>query len=283
LAKIIHTSTGASNSPRELIVTPKIVGVPTGKLYLWTDENDYIEHTTFSGRIASVLNQVANPSPNVSSLICSGYDPSGNGREYPTVDGTQFDGINCLKFVAPSGSYGRTRLYLNRDSSYSDPYTGTTTSGLIKIVGRSGSFGEGIPLPGWGAAGGAAGVTFYCPPVANGQWQYQTDIYSFTDVGNPGDVPDPVNEWHLFTTVVQTSPTRIARLYIDGEKVFDVSLSSSPFLMTQHNDLYILNRSSNPINGIFTGYVAHTAAWVRPLSDSEVLRYWDVIKNKYGL
>lgn len=279
MAKIIHTSTGASNSPRELIVTPKLVGVPTSNLYLWTDENDYIEHTTFSGRIASVLNQVADPSPNVSRLICSGYDRSGNGGEYPTVDDTQFDGINCLKFIAPPNTgwgAGRTKLYLNRDSSYSDPYTGTTTSGLIKIVGRSGEWGEEIPLPGWGAAN----ATFYFPSVANGQWRCQTGV-SF-NVGNPGDVPDPVNEWHLFTTVVQTSPTNIARLYIDGEKVFDVSLSS-PYLQTQHYDVYILNRASNPISGIFTGYLAHSAAWVRPLSDSEVLRYWDVIKDKYGL
>lgn len=274
MTKIIHTSTGASNSPRELIVTPKIVGVPTGGLYLWTDENDYIEHTRFSGRIASVLNQVADPSPNVDRLICSGYDRSGKGGEYPTVDDTQFDGINCLKFIAPSGSGGRTRLYLDRDSSYSDPYTGTTTSGLIKIVGR-----REIPLPGWRTAG----VTFYFPSVANGQWRCQTGAYSFIDVGNPGDVPDPVNEWHLFTTVYQTTPTHIARLYIDGEKVFDVSFSSPPYSITQHYGTYILNRSTNPIDGIFTGYVAHTAAWVRPLSDSEVLRYWGVIKNKYGL
>lgn len=277
MAKIIHTSTGASNSPRELIVTPKIIGVPTGGLYLWTDENDYIEHTTFSGRIARVLNQVADPSPNVSGLYCDQWDPNYKGRGYPTVDTTQFEGINCLKFISPPGT-GRNYLRVNPKLNNLDPYTGTTTSGLIKI--SSGS----QPLPHTIIKVDVRySAIFYSPANVNGKWRCQDAIYNFFDVGDTDDFPDPVDEWHLFTTVVQTSPTGIARLYIDGEKVFDVSLSYSPYLATRLENIFMLNRNSNPLNGIFNGYVAHTAAWLRPLSDSEVLRYWGVIKNKYGL
>lgn len=292
MAIIQHESTGATNTPKGLTVTPKLIGLPTSGLILYTDENGWVEHGSFAGRIDTVANQVSETAVGIERLTCRGYAYISDGSEYPTVDSTQFRGINCLKFIAPRqySSFwreGRTMLRAVPGKTGISGFDGFTTSALMKIdPSLSPGYGrQSMPLPHTLPDSGVSGsAAFYLPATLGGNWEVQTATSTFINLG-AGTFSDPVGGWHLFTTVVRTNPNRVAKLYIDGVKVFGYNVVGEieRGQTTSVHNAYILNRNMNPMSRVFSGYLAHSAAWIKPLADADVLRYWDTIKEKYGL
>ena len=294
---IVHTSTGADNTPKLLEVNPKLIGIPQNALILYTDENGW-DTTSQPGKIMGMANQAINPAyPEVTGLSWTGYDPFGDKRYYPVFAGTLNDlpvvkfeqGYKASTFQSTRGAY-KTPTILRGGAAIQ----GTTTAALVAVskslFNNGGSAREkGNPAT---PIADITSATYNRCIIAPGTasvsgWTTNWGLQDVPGVSNFDQVPTSTigaieDTWAL-VMLVSDDTDSTCKLYVNGTLRYTWEDVAGSINGSTNIDLTFMNKKTSPVSNTFCGWFANAAAWLRALSPAEVSMYWEFIKAKYGL
>lgn len=285
---IAHVTPGSAN--KNLAVSG--IMLPTDSMYIYTD---YLGEWELDGaRVTSIPNQHVNPSIPVSSLGMVGYDgqnpylvkPLWGYYDQPNAERP----VRALKFArrwVGSPWFYSSRGSLRASVNVNVPgLSGVTAAILMKgdlsISSYDGSYRPPhIPMSITLDPSGNTMIELRSPSSINANWQLRYGVYDFIDI-NPADIGSIEQLWTVIA-ITYDLPTKEVRIYINGVFKKSVTIPGSVITATVISQNNYGNARSNPLDYCFSGYIAHTAAWARTLSNTDVLNHYKYIKNKYGL
>lgn len=276
----------------EKLLSVDVSILPTESMYIYTD---YLGEWELDGeRVTSISNQHVNPSIPVSSLGMFGYDgqnpylvkPLWGFYSQPNPERP----IRALKFVRRY--VGEPYFYSSNGGLLADVnanvpgLTGVTSAILMKGDLSISSYGPFIPPPHIPMSirlgiNGNKYLELWSPNSYNTNWQLRYGHYDFIDIP-PADIGSIEQLWTVIA-ITHDLPTKEVRIYINGVFKKSVTYPGSVYTETVIYKNMYGNTTSYPPRYCLTGYIAHTAAWARTLSDTDVLNHYNYIKNKYGL
>lgn len=291
MANIIHTSTGADNTPKNLEVMGYTMPVDHLILLINNESMD----TYRNGDIVSTLpNQSINTSlPELTSITAGSYDAYGG--ELATLSLNNMNGNKLTEMrtryinVSPwQPGWTRMRSIPNGvvGVHYEPGIGGISHSFLIypdvnfcttqnpSFYPPSTQYLLGIMEIG---SGNFTGLKCGTDTV---QWKYFSgNIYQTVDIGT---YPELNKNWYHIIIVETVGVSRSVKVYINGELALYHSLTDRVYpgniIALNH-----LNSNANPVSLQYNGYYAHGATWLKALTANEINGVISTINHEYGL
>jgi hypothetical protein len=279
MSNIIHTSTGATNTPRLLEVTGNAIALPLQ------------DHMAFDFQIdhGIVMNE--------SGIGGKWYDRINPARymggNFHTLDATkQLSGMSTLKFPAYVGQEYTQACLGGATRFYPSSWTASQRKYVMAVL-----FNENAPDGDYNA--------MFSPNVWSGYWEGYVGRTEIGIVVSGGVRTLRFQVWHTgYSTYIRTTVNSIIAtgwhiaiwyldlvggtnvIWIDGTEIHNDSISTTWTDMDENNAFGGIGRSGNYGGSRYVGNIAAAIGWkytVPAWGETEFQATHDYLMNKYGL